>query len=71
MYTTNVDKEIENEIRTLFKNSRVYTTTIPRSNAVAESQKAGKTVIEYAPNTKVAEAYINLAKEVINDGKLQ
>ncbi len=66
-----INKEIENEIRTLFKNSRVYTTTIPRSNVVTESQKAGKTVIEYAPNTKVAEAYVNLAKEVINDGKLQ
>lgn len=66
-----INKEIEEEIRTLFKNSRVYTTTIPRSNAVTESQKKGKTIIEYAPKSKVAEAYVNLAKEVINDGKLQ
>ena len=66
-----IDKEIEDEIRELFKNSRVYTTTIPRSNKILESQKKGKTIIEYAPTSQVAEAYIELAKEVINDGKLQ
>lgn len=66
-----INKEVETEIRTLFKNSRVYTTTIPRSNIVLDAQRKGKTIIEYASQSKVAEAYINLAKEVINDGKLQ
>ena len=67
----NVIKEIEEEIRELFKNSRVYTTIIPRSNKITEAQRAGKTIIEYAPTSPVATAYIELAKEVINDGKLQ
>ena len=66
-----INQEIEKEIKQLFMNSRVYTTTIPRSNKVVEAQKVGKTIIEYAPKTEVFEAYINLAKEVINDGKLQ
>lgn len=66
-----INKKVETEIRTLFKNSRVYTTTIPRSNIVLDAQRKGKTIIEYAPQAKVTEAYINLAKEVINDGKLQ
>lgn len=66
-----INKEVEDEIRHLFRNSRVYNTTIPRSNKIIEAQKAGKTIIEYAPSSAVAQAYIELAKEVINDGKLQ
>lgn len=64
-----INIEIENEIRTLFKNSRVYDTHIPRSNKIMEAQKEGKTIIEYAPSSPVAVAYINLAKEVIKGGK--
>jgi len=66
-----IDKEIEEEIRNLFASSRVYNTIIPRSNKILEAQKRGKTIIEYAPSSEAAQAYINLAKEVINDGKLQ
>ena len=66
-----VEKEIEEEIRETFKSSRVYNTHLPRSNKIIEAQRAGKTIIEYAPTSPVAEAYIELAKEVINDGKLQ
>ena len=66
-----INQEIEKEIRKTFANSRVYTTTIPRSNKLLESQKAGKTIIEYAPNSAIFDAYISLGKEVINDGKSQ
>ena len=66
-YKINID--IENEIRDRFKNSRVYATHIPRSNKILEAQKEGKTIIEYAPSCAAAQAYIDLAKEVINDGK--
>ena len=66
-----VEMEMEKEIRYLFRNSRVYNTTIPRSNKVIEAQHERKTIIEYAPKSSVAESYINLAKEVINDEKLQ
>lgn len=65
----NVNKDIEKEIRNLFRNSRVYKEMIPRSNKIIEAQKEGKTIIEYAPSSSVAQSYINLAKEVANYGK--
>lgn len=64
-----VNVEVEQEIKRLFKNSRIYATIIPRSNKIIEAQMNGKTIIEYAPNCKATQAYIELAKEVINDGK--
>ena len=66
-----VNLEIEKEIREMFSNSRVYATSIPRSNKIIESQKVGKTIIEYAPNSPVTQAYISLAREVVNNAKLQ
>ena len=65
----NINKEIEAEIREMFVNSRVYKTTLPRSNKVIESQKQGETIIEYAPGTAVFDAYMSLAREVINNAK--
>ena len=64
-----INKEIEEEIKYLFRNSRVYDTEIPRSNKIIEAQKKGMTIIEYAPTSAAAQSYIELAKEVINDGK--
>lgn len=66
-----INIEIEKEIREMFSNSRVYNTKIPRSNKIIESQRLGKTIVEYAPKSQVFEAYINLAREVVNNGKLQ
>jgi chromosome partitioning protein len=66
-----VNLEVEKEIRDMFSNSRVYTTTIPRSSKIMEAQREGKTIAQYAPKSQVFEAYINLAREVINNGKLQ
>ena len=66
-----VNLEVEQEIREMFSNSRVYSTMIPRSNKIIESQKHGQSVIEYAPTSPVAHAYISLAREVVNNGKLQ
>ena len=66
-----VNYEIEEEIREMFATSRVYNTHIPRSNKIIEAQKAGKTIIEHALKSQACEAYINLAREVVNNGKLQ
>lgn len=66
-----IDTQIENEIREMFSNNRVYSTHIPRSNKILEAQKKGKTIVEYALNSQVCNAYINLAREVVNNGKLQ
>lgn len=66
-----INLEVEKEIREMFSNSRVYSTMIPRSNKVIEAQSLGKSVIEYAPTSSVCSAYISLAREVVNNGKLQ
>ena len=42
-----------------------------RKSKGIELTDEGKTIIEYAPTSEVTNAYIELAKEVINDGKLQ
>lgn len=65
----NINKEIEKEIREMFVNSRVYRTTLPRSNKIIESQKQGKTIVEYAPGTPVFDAYMSFAREVIGNAK--
>ena len=65
-----VNAEIEAEIREKFSNNMVYKTHIPRSNKIIEAQKAGKTIIEHAEKSKVCDAYIDLAREVVNNGKL-
>ena len=65
----NINKEIEQEIRDMFVNSRVYRTTLPRSNKIIESQKQGKTIVEYAPGTPVFDAYMSFAREVISNAK--
>ena len=66
-----VNIEVEKEIREKFSDNRVYKTHIPRSNKIIEAQKQGKTIIEHALKSQVSEAYINLAREVVNNGKLQ
>ena len=53
----------------MFVNSRVYKTTLPRSNKIIESQRHGKTIVEYAPNSNVFDAYMDLAREVISNAK--
>lgn len=56
--------EIVEEIRGYFKD-RVYNTIIPRLIRLTEAPSHGKPIIAYDPKSRGAEAYINLAKEVI------
>ncbi len=61
---TNLGLEIVKEVKRYFK-EKVYATVIPRSVQLAESPSHGKSIIDYAPNSKGAIVYTNLAKEVI------
>ena len=56
--------EVVEDIRKYFK-ERVYNTIIPRLIRLAESPSHGKPIIAYDPRSKGTEAYLNLAKEVI------
>ena len=49
--------------------SRMLETLVPRSVRLAEAPATGKTVLEYAPRSHAAEAYCNLAAELIEQEK--
>ena len=61
---TNLGLEVVEDIKSYFKES-VYDTIIPRLIKLAEAPSHGKPIIAYAPQSIGAEAYLNLAKEVI------
>ena len=56
--------EVENEVREFF-GEIVFDTVIPRDVAVSESPSHGKSVIDYAPDSRGARAYIELCMEVL------
>ncbi len=61
---TNLGLEVVEEIKSYFK-ERVYDTIIPRLVRLSEAPSHGKPIIVYDPQSRGTEAYINLAKEVI------
>ena len=56
--------EVVEEIRSYFKD-KVYNTIIPRLIRLTEAPSHGKPIIAYDPKSRGSEAYLNLAKEVI------
>ena len=61
---TNLGLEVVQDIKSYFK-ERVYDTIIPRLVRLSEAPSHGKPIINYDSKSRGAEAYINLAKEVI------
>lgn len=61
---TNLGLEVVQDIKSYFK-ERVYDTIIPRLVRLSEAPSHGKPIIAYDPKSRGAEAYVNLAKEVI------
>jgi chromosome partitioning protein len=61
---TNLTQQVTGEIRAHFKD-KVYRTTIPRSIRLAEAPSFGKPILLYDIKSKGAEAYLDLAKEVM------
>lgn len=62
---TNLGLEVVEDIKSYFTN-KVYDTIIPRLVKLSESPSHGKPILAYDPNSRGTEAYINLAKEVID-----
>ena len=62
---TNIGIEVIEEIRKYFKD-KVFNTIIPRLVRLVEAPSHGKPINEYDPESRGAEAYRNLAKEVID-----
>lgn len=62
---TKLSSEVAEEVRKHF-GEKVFKTVIPRSVRISEAPGFSKTIQEFAPNSKGAEAYDQLAKEVIH-----
>jgi chromosome partitioning protein len=61
---TNLTRQVETDLRDFF-GSKVFQTVIPRSVKLAEAPSFGKTILAYDPRSRGAEAYIQLAKEIL------
>jgi len=61
---TNLAQQVAGEVRAFFK-EKVFRTTIPRNVRLGEAPSHGMPVIQYDPKSKGSEAYVALAREVL------
>lgn len=64
---TNLSAAVAKDLRD-FYGSQVLETVIPRNVRLAEAPSFGKPILSYDPRSRGAEAYVSLAKEIINNG---
>ena len=64
-HTLEVTHEVDKEVRDFF-GEIVFQTVIPRDVAVSEAPSHGQSVIDYAPRSRGARAYIELCMEVLD-----
>jgi len=57
--------EVEREVRDFF-GEIVFRTVIPRDAAVSEAPSHGKSVLDYAPRSRGARAYVELCMEILD-----
>lgn len=60
----NLTRQVEMDLREFF-GKEVFKTVIPRTVRLAEAPSFGKTILAYDPRSRGAEAYIQLAKEIL------
>ena len=63
-HTLELTHEVDEEVRDFF-GEIVFRTVIPRDVAVSEAPSHGKPVIDYAPRSRGARAYVELCMEVL------
>ena len=66
---TNLTQQVIAEVREHFK-EKVFTTQVPRSVRLAEAPSFGQPVILYDIRSRGAEAYLQLARELLSQGQL-
>ena len=65
---TTLSKQVASDLRSFF-GTQVFESVIPRNVRLAEAPSHGKPIHFYDIHSRGAEAYINLAKEVISNGQ--
>jgi chromosome partitioning protein len=65
---TILSKQVASDLRSFF-GSQVFESIIPRNVRLAEAPSHGKPIHFYDIHSRGAEAYINLAKEVVSNGQ--
>ena len=61
---TNLAQQVAKDVRAFFK-EKVYRTVIPRNVRLAEAPSHGQPAVTYDPKSRGAEAYVSLAKELL------
>lgn len=65
---TNLSKDVRNTLNENYgQYAKIYNTEIPKAINTAKSTSTGKSIFEFDKNSPVAEAYENLAKEVLDN----
>ena len=65
---TNLGIQVIEEVKKYFQD-KVYKTIIPRNVRLSEAPSHGEPIITYDPKSRGAEVYLDLAKEVVSNGK--
>lgn len=61
---TLISREVDEEVKKTFGN-KVFNSKIPQNVSLNEAQSEGKSIFAHAPQSKGSDAYMNLAKEVL------
>jgi chromosome partitioning protein len=64
----NLSHQVADEVKKHFKD-KVFSTIIPRNIRLSEAPSHGKPILLYDIHSKGAESYLNLAREIMMDGK--
>ncbi len=65
----NLSHQVADEVKKHFKD-KVFMTIIPRNIRLSEAPSHGKPVLLYDIHSKGAESYLNLAREIMTNGKI-
>ena len=65
----NLSHQVAHEVKRHFKD-KVFKTIIPRNVRLSEAPSYGKPVLLYDIHSKGAESYLNLAREIMAEGKI-
>ena len=63
-HSLELTREVDEEVREFF-GEVVYETVVPRDVAVSEAPSHGRSVLQYAPRSRGARAYVELCMEVL------